>query len=106
MGDPNDDESEGGGTEGYDKFRERAPNVVPGFEFKDIDVGGLVRLVFVLKKLAGLVDVTGENGNGDSEDEGECDRGVFPSDPLKGRCIWDGGRGIGTPFMGRAQLAG
>lgn len=52
----------------------------------------------------GLGDVTGEKGNGESEDEeGECERGVFPSDILLLLTLWicAAGRGIGTPLVGR-----
>jgi len=48
--------------------------------------------------------VTGEKGNGESEeDEGECERGVFPSEMLLllTRRICAVGRGIGTPLVGR-----
>jgi hypothetical protein len=38
-------------------------------ELNEREVGGLVMFVFGLVKLAGLV--TGENGNGDSENDGE-----------------------------------
>lgn len=45
--------------------------------------------------------MTGENGNGDSVDEGECDSGVLvPETLLSTRCIDDDGRGIGTPCDG------
>ena len=54
--------------------------------------------VFGLVKLVGLV--IGENGNGDSEDDGDWDKGWLPSIPeLLGRWIWEGGRGIGTPCV-------
>jgi hypothetical protein len=55
--------------------------------------------VLVLRKLAGFVELIGEKGNGESEDDGECDNGVLPSEGLlfMGRWIWEGGRGIGTP---------
>jgi len=54
--------------------------------------------VFGLVRLVGLV--TGENGNGDSEEDGEWAKGGFPSKPkLLGRWIWEGGRGIGTPCV-------
>ena len=49
----------------------------------EADEGGVVKFVLLLTKLAGLVDVTGENGNGESlEDsvEGECERGVLLSE--------------------------
>lgn len=49
----------------------------------EIEVGGLVMWVLLLRKLAGLVaEVPGENGNGESDDDGEWDRGVLPSDVL------------------------
>jgi hypothetical protein len=41
----------------------------------------------------------GENGKGDSVEEGECDNGVLLSDILfVGRRIEEEGRGIGTPW--------
>ena len=49
----------------------------------EADEGGDVRFVLLLTKLAGLVDVTGENGKGESLDdsvEGECERGVLLSE--------------------------
>lgn len=55
-------------------------------------------------RLAAPGDVTGEKGNGESEeDEGECESGVLPSEKLLllVRRTWDAGRGIGTPFVGR-----
>ena len=79
VGEPKDEESEGGGTEGYVSPREGAPKVTPpGLK----DVGGLVRLLVRLR-LAAPGDVMGENGNGESdEDEGEWDSGVLPSEKL------------------------
>jgi len=57
--------------------------------------------VVELRKLAGLVDPMGENGNGDSEEDGECDKGVLLSDVLfVGLCACDTGRrGMGTPCI-------
>lgn len=64
------------------------------------DDGGVVIFVVELRKLAGLVDdPMGENGNGDSEEDGECDNGVLLSDVLfVGLCACETGRrGMGTP---------
>jgi len=65
------------------------------------DDAGLVMFVVELRKLAGLVDPIGENGNGDSEEDGECDNGVLVSDVLfVGLCACDiGRRGMGTPCV-------
>jgi len=46
----------------------------------DAEDGGVVTFVLLLRKLAGLVNRTGENGEGDSDDEGECDNGVVRSE--------------------------
>jgi hypothetical protein len=54
--------------------------------------------VVELRKLAGLVDPMGENGNGDSEEDGECDKGVLLSDVLFVG-LWAGRRGMGTPCV-------
>jgi hypothetical protein len=70
-------------------------------EFSEAEDGGLVRVVLLLTKLAGFVDMTGENGKGDSEEEGEWDNGVVRSDMLVNRGIWDDGRGMGTPCVER-----
>lgn len=43
--------------------------------------------------------VDGDSGKGEEEEteDGECDKGVLASEmALAGRCICDGGRGIGT----------
>jgi hypothetical protein len=85
VGEPNDEDRDGGGTDGYDKPREGTPYVTGGFEFSEADEGGVVKVVLLLTKLAGLVDVTGENGKGDSDEEGECDKGVVRSDILFSR---------------------
>jgi hypothetical protein len=71
------------------------------FELGDVDDGGVVMLVLLLRRLAGLVDMTGESGNGESEDAGEWDNGVVRSEILLGLCIWDACRGMGTPCGGR-----
>lgn len=42
-----------------------------GFGLREAEDGGVVILVSLLTKLAGLVDVTGENGKGESDEEGE-----------------------------------
>jgi len=38
---------------------------------REAEDGGVVTFVLLLTKLAGLVEVTGENGNGESDEEGE-----------------------------------
>ena len=58
-------------------------------------------MVLLLTKLAGFVDVTGENGNGESDEEAECDNGVVRSETLgllfsRGSCVC--ARGMGTPW--------
>lgn len=75
-------------------------NVDGGFDINEVDDGGVVICVPLLTKLAGFVPTTGENGNGDSVEEGECDNGVLLSDILfVGRRIDEEGRGIGTPWI-------
>lgn len=63
--------------------------------------------VLVVKKLSGFVDAIGEKGKGVSDEEGEWDNGVVISDGmlLIGRCICEGGRGMGTPCVGRGTYA-
>ena len=57
-------------------------------ELKEEDDGGVVKCVLLLRKLAGWTDAMGEKGNGESEDEGEWERGVLPSEgSFTGRCI-------------------
>jgi hypothetical protein len=41
------------------------------FELNDADDGGVVTCVLLLSTLVGCPDAIGENGNGDSDDEGE-----------------------------------
>jgi len=38
---------------------------------RDAEEGGDVKFVLLLTKLAGLVEVTGEKGKGESDEEGE-----------------------------------
>ena len=58
----------------------------------------MVVCVFTLVELAGM----GDNGNGDSADEGECESGVFASEGrFVGRRTWEEGLGMGTPCGGR-----
>jgi hypothetical protein len=69
-----------------------------GLELREADEGGVVTFVLLLTTLAGSVDVTGENGKGESDKEGEWDKGVLlPEGLLFGRWICDEGRGMGTP---------
>ena len=105
-GDPYDDDNDGGGTLGY--VNACTPDTAYGAptppDCTDDDDGGVVNCVPLLNTLlpAGTcADKTGENGNGDSIDEGECESGVVVSDVLfSGRRIDDDGRGIGTPCDG------
>ena len=46
----------------------------------EADEGGVVKFVALLMKLAGFGEATGENGKGDSEEEGEWESGVLPSE--------------------------
>jgi hypothetical protein len=55
------------------------------FELNDADDGGVVTCVLLLSRLVGFPDTMGENGNGDSDDEGEWDNGVVRSEKLGGR---------------------
>jgi hypothetical protein len=71
VGEPYEEERDGGGTDGYERTRDIAPYEVGGLELSEPEEGGVVKLVLLLTRLAGFVDVTGENGNGDSEDDGE-----------------------------------
>ena len=84
VGEPNDDDSDGGGTDGYDRPR-AGPACIAECEWKDADDGGVVTCVLLLSRLAGCPEATGENGNGDSDDEGEWDKGVVRSEKLGGR---------------------
>lgn len=82
-GEPKDDERDGGGTDGYESVcTEVAGYGAGGFEFREADEGGVVTFVLLLKRLAEFVEVTGENGNGESDEEGECERGVLLSEGL------------------------
>jgi hypothetical protein len=46
--------------------------------------------------------MAGENGKGESDEDGECEKGVLLSETmLTGRLICEPGRGIGTPFVCR-----
>ena len=53
-----------------------------------------------------LVDVAGENGNGESDEDGEWDSGVLTSDAILIGRGTDDGRGIGTPFVRRVECPG
>jgi hypothetical protein len=70
VGEPKEDDKDGGGTIGYDNVR-----AVPKLEVKEDD-DGVVTCVLTLAKLAG----TGDSGNGDSPEEGEGDCGVLDSE--------------------------
>ena len=102
-GDPYDDDNDGGGTLGY--VNACTPDTAYGGptppECTDDDDGGVVNCVPLLNTLL-PAGATGENGNGDSIDEGECESGVVVSDDVlfSGRRIEDDGRGIGTPCDG------
>jgi hypothetical protein len=105
-GDPYDDDNDGGGTLGY--VNACTPDTACGGptppDCTDPDDGGVVNCVPLLNTLlpaGACADNAGENGNGDSIDEGECESGVVVSDALfSGRRIEDDGRGIGTPCDG------
>lgn len=99
-GEPNDDEREGGGTEGYVRGRAGAGNA--GFETRDVEEGGVVSVVFALTYDAGKGEVVGgENGKGEEDaEEADVEGGVVVSEVV-GRWIEEGGRGIGTPGTGR-----
>lgn len=107
-GDPYDDDNDGGGTLGYvNACTFPTPYPPPGttpFDCTDDDDGGVVMCVPLLNTLlpaGACAERTGENGNGDSVDEGEYDSGVVVSGVLFcGRWIDDDGRGIGTPCDG------
>lgn len=50
MGDPKEEEREGGGTEGYESGRARAagPGNAAGLDTRDVDEGGVVNVVLPL----------------------------------------------------------
>jgi hypothetical protein len=83
------------------------PYVAGMLKFNDVEEGGVVMFVLLLTRLVAWVDVIGENGNGDSEEEGECERGVVCSEVLLlGRVSWDSPRGMGTPCVERDKADG
>ncbi|KAG6853384.1 hypothetical protein C0991_004845 [Blastosporella zonata] len=78
VGDPNEDDRDGGGTDGYVRVRGwKEALAAPMLELYEKEEGGLVMFVLGLTRLPGFV--TGEKGNGETEEEGECEGGVFPS---------------------------
>ena len=94
-----DDESDGGGTDGYDRgWGTIVVERTRGAE----NEGGVVAAV---AKLPGCVDSDGERCGESEADEGECESGVVDSDTAfaGGRWICEGGRGIAT--LGEARTA-
>jgi hypothetical protein len=73
VGEPNDEDKDGGGTEGYDNPLEVGAYPIPipkAVELNDMLEGGVVRFVDTLKKLVGLA----YNG-GEEEEEGAGEKG-------------------------------
>ena len=94
-GSPNDDDKEGGGTDGY--VSSRARGSVP-FIPNDSDDAGVVMFVTLLVEISG-----GENGyceerdaEADEDDGGVVDGGVSRAAVYDGRWICEGGRGMST----------
>jgi hypothetical protein len=102
LGEPNDEESDGGGTDGYVSCRPGRIGWGAGKLKRGPDDGGDVMFVCVLAKLADGAWVSGEKGKGESVEDGEWERGVSAPEEVRlwfiGRCICEGGRGIGIPF--------
>jgi len=93
-----DDESDGGGTDGYDSG---CGTMVCGSMRGAEDDGGVVAAV---AKLFGCVDRDGERYGESEADEGECDSGVVDSEiAFGGRWTCEGGRGMAT--LGEARTA-
>jgi hypothetical protein len=93
-----DEESDGGGTDGYESGCGAMVVVV---DERGAEDGGVVAAV---AKLAGCVERDGERYGESEADEGECESGVVDSDPtFVGRWICEGGRGIAT--LGEARTA-
>jgi len=71
VGEPNDEDKEGGGTEGYDNPLDVGAYPIPkAVELNDILEGGVVRLVDTLTKLVGLA-----YDGGEEEEEGTGEKG-------------------------------
>ena len=92
---PKEEESEGGGTEGYVSSSARGSVAgPPAKEPSDVEDAGVVMLVVPL-----VVPVGGENGKGDDPDMDAEDGGVVEKlieAVCVGRWIWDAVRGMGT----------
>jgi hypothetical protein len=73
VGEPNDDDKEGGGTEGYDNSLEAGVYPIPipkAVELNDALEGGVVKFVDTLRKLVGLT-----YDGGEEEEEGAGEKG-------------------------------
>jgi hypothetical protein len=93
-----DEESDGGGTDGYESG---CGAMVVVADDRGAEDGGVVAAV---AKLAGCVERDGERYGESEADEGECESGVVDSDTtFVGRWICEGGRGIAT--LGEARTA-
>lgn len=69
-GEPNEDDKEGGGTEGYDNVLDTGSYPIPiskAIELNDILEGGVVIFVDTLTKLVGLTHDGGEGEEGAGE---------------------------------------
>ena len=92
---PKEDESDGGGTEGYVSSSARGRVAgPPANEPIDVDEAGVVMLVVPL-----VVPAGGEKGKGDEPDMDADDGGVVDTlteAACVGRCICEAVRGIGT----------
>jgi len=97
-----DDESDGGGTDGYESGW--GAMVADRGRGAEDDDGGVVAAV---AKLAGCVESDGERYGESEADEGECDSGVVDPDTAfgGGRWTWEGGRGMATLGEARTPFA-
>jgi hypothetical protein len=89
-GSPNEDATEGGGTDGY--VNSKARGSVAGPPGSEPSEPGVVALVALLGP------TSGENMGGEEKEAEEDDGGVMDglAGAWDGRWIWEGGRGIGT----------
>lgn len=96
-----DEESDGGGTDGYESgCGAIVVDAVP--RGADDDDGGVVAAV---AKLAGCVDRDGDRYGESDADEGECDNGVVDSDAALGGGRWICEGGLGMATLGEARTA-